>query len=653
VLAVGPRQGRGLLAVAGSTRGSRAGGAGSRRVGQHIPSWPWRPESELDLVSEHRSSPAAGYYEFTRPEVIALIPTTARNVLELGCAGGALGAALKQRQPCRVTGLEYVAEVAQRAEPRLDRVLVGDCEALDLDALFQPGEFDCVVAADVLEHLRDPELFLQRLKPFLAPEATIVASIPNVRNVHVLKSVVEGYWTYQDAGILDRTHLRFFTRREIDAMFARLGCTIEERQSVNEAAVAEWQRLGCPANVSFGPLSISGLPAEEIAELFVIQWLVRSRVVGALSPASDKRPGVSIVMLTWNQLEYTRQCVESVLRHTPQPVELIFVDNGSTDGTREYLKTIPNARVVLNDDNLGFAAGNNQGLTLATGDYVVLLNNDTVVTDGWLDRLIGPMLRDATIGFTGPRSNYVAGPQLVPNVPYTSLEELDSFAAERAASLANGGWPTAFAVGFCLAIRRSVVERIGGLDPRFGSGNFEDNDYCLRAVLAGWKGWIADDAFVHHFGHRTFIGAGIDYVDSMSKNGRLYAQKWGLEIDPQTGAPRYPADFLTSRTFEPATGVYPLPTNVSYVDVTPTLAAYHQGVQLLAAGQASLAVEALEQAIAGAPEVADFHNALGAALFEADRLPEAVTALTRAARLAPDDQSIRDNLNEALQVSGS
>jgi 2-polyprenyl-3-methyl-5-hydroxy-6-metoxy-1,4-benzoquinol methylase len=518
---------------------------------------------------ERRSSPAAGYYEFARPEVVALIPTTARNILEIGCAGGALGAALKARQNCRVTGLEYVAEAAARAEPRLDRVIIGDCETLDLDALFGPGEFDCVVAADVLEHLRDPELLLERLKPFLAPDAAIVASIPNVRNGGVLQSAVEGSWTYQDAGILDRTHLRFFTRREIEAMFARLGCSVDERRSVDEPMMAEWIRLGRPTNISFGALSINGLAEVEIAEFFVVQWLVRARVISPVVVAAPVQPLVSIIVLTWNELEYTRQCVDSVLRHTPQPYELIFVDNGSTDGTQDYVRSIADAKVILNPTNLGFAAGNNQGLTVAAGEFVVLLNNDTIVTAGWLERLLAPMSNDPTIGFVGPRSNQVAGPQLIPNVPYTSVDGLSVFAAERALAQANTGSRTIYLMGFCLAIRRAVIQKIGGLDPRFGAGNFEDNDYCLRAVLAGWTGWIADDAFVHHFGHRTFIGAGIDWVQSLGQNAGMFAEKWGMTIDPESGSPVCPADFFTVHRFEPETGIWPLTPNVSYTEAMP------------------------------------------------------------------------------------
>ena len=601
-----------------------------------------------DSVPARPASPAPNYYEFERPEVVAMIPVNARKVLELGCATGALGAALKRRQSCHVTGIEYVEDVAKRAETRLDRVIVGDVDAMHFDKLFQPCQFDCLVAADVLEHLRDPETVLRRLKPFLSSDATIVTSIPNIRNAAVLQAAVEGHWTYQDAGILDRTHLRFFTRREIDKMFARLGFELEERGAVNDPAIAEWERLGQPTNLSFGALAINGLPANEVREFFVIQWLTRSRVAAPITRRAS-RPKVSIIVLAFNQLEYTRQCIDSILANTRQPYELILVDNASSDGTPDYLRSIGGARVILNSENLGFAAGNNVGLAVASGDYIVLLNNDAVVTEGWLDRLVTPMERDPNIGFVGPRSNYVAGPQLVRDIPYTSMQEMDAYARQRAQTYAGQGSVTGFIVGFCLALRRSVVEKIGGLDPAFGSGNFEDNDYCLRAVLAGWKGWIADDAFVHHYGHRTFIGANIDWQRAMYRNAGVFAEKWGLARAADTGAPIYPDDFLNKRRFDATRDVCALPTSVRYTDVTEALAAYFSGVQLLQAGDANGAIPLLQAAADSSPEFADFHNALGAALCEAGRIVEGVAALNRAVELAPDDQAIRANLQDAMR----
>jgi 2-polyprenyl-3-methyl-5-hydroxy-6-metoxy-1,4-benzoquinol methylase len=236
----------------------------------------------MNLTSVDRPHELDLYFEQDRPEVLALVPLDVHRILELGCAGGRLGLALKRRQRCHITGIDCSAEAAATATVRLDRVIHGDCEAVELETLFQPEAFDCLITADVLEHLRDPEGMLRRLLPFLTADACIVASIPNVRHAGVLEAVAQGHWTYQNQGILDRTHLRYFTRREIDAMFARLDFDVEERRSTDDDdALAEWERLGRPTLPSFGALSVQGLDAEEIREFFVVQWLVRCRATAA------------------------------------------------------------------------------------------------------------------------------------------------------------------------------------------------------------------------------------------------------------------------------------------------------------------------------------------------------------------------------------
>src|SRR5581483_8883767 len=136
-------------------------------------------------IERPRASASAGYYEFERPEVIVLIPPGARRVLEFGCAAGACGARIRRERGAYVVGVELLPE---------------------------PGEFDAILFADVLEHLRDPEAVIERVKPYLAPGGVIVASIPNARNASVVTMLARGDWTYQEAGLMDRTHIHFFTR---------------------------------------------------------------------------------------------------------------------------------------------------------------------------------------------------------------------------------------------------------------------------------------------------------------------------------------------------------------------------------------------------------------------------------------------------------
>ncbi len=249
-------------------------------------------------------------------------------------------------------------------------------------------------------------------------------------------------------------------------------------------------------------------------------------------PEAPPRPVVSIIILALNQLEHTRACLASLAAHTPAPHEVIVVDNGSTDGTKEFLEAWQagqaNHLVIRNRENAGFAAGNNQGLALAKGEVIILLNNDTIVTEGWSHRMLGVLSRHPDTGIVGPMSNFVSGPQLVRQVDYTDTAGLPAFAARLTAEHQGQSLEIARAVGFCLAVRRQVIEAIGGLDDRFGLGNFEDDDFCLRARLAGFRIRVAQDAFVHHTGSQTFKGANINYRDAMRGNWALFKAKWKL-----------------------------------------------------------------------------------------------------------------------------
>jgi 2-polyprenyl-3-methyl-5-hydroxy-6-metoxy-1,4-benzoquinol methylase len=172
-----------------------------------------------------RTTPAAqAYYANPRADVLRHVPRHARSVLDVGCGAGALGAGIKRRQPARVVGVEYVAEQAACARTVLDAVYVGDVATIELP--YAPGSFDCLIYCDVLEHLVDPWATLARHRPLLAPGGTLLVSLPNVQFVGVIAGLLRGRWEYRQRGIMDRTHLRFFTRRSAAAMIACAGYTL-------------------------------------------------------------------------------------------------------------------------------------------------------------------------------------------------------------------------------------------------------------------------------------------------------------------------------------------------------------------------------------------------------------------------------------------
>jgi glycosyltransferase involved in cell wall biosynthesis/Flp pilus assembly protein TadD len=252
-----------------------------------------------------------------------------------------------------------------------------------------------------------------------------------------------------------------------------------------------------------------------------------------LPPTGDEL--ASIIIPCCNELDYTKLCVESVLRHSREPFELIFVDNGSIDGTAAYLQEMRDrngsarAVIIRNDSNRGFAAACNQAVACARGTYVVFLNNDTVVTSGWLARMIAWALRDwPRVGLVGPMSNYAPPPQRAVN-DYPTLDAMEAFAANHCRAHAGKGMRVERLTGFCLLARREVLHQVGGFDERFGSGFFEDDDLCLRAAQAGFQLILAQDVFVHHFGSRTFKGLGIDGREQLKKNLEQFREKWGDE----------------------------------------------------------------------------------------------------------------------------
>jgi GT2 family glycosyltransferase/tetratricopeptide (TPR) repeat protein len=241
----------------------------------------------------------------------------------------------------------------------------------------------------------------------------------------------------------------------------------------------------------------------------------------------------SIIVLCCNQLEYTRLCLESVRRCTRPPYELVLIDNGSTDGTAEYLEEVRQApgpwRVVVlrNEHNVGFPAGCNQGLAQARGRYVVFLNNDTVLTEGWLEGLVRAALRDwPLVGLVGAVTNASRAPQQVP-VDYRGLEGVEAFSARRLRDFAGQALEVERLTGFCLLARREVLERVGCFDERFGLGFFDDDDVCVRVRQAGFRLRVAQDVFVHHFGSRTFTALGVDHRQLLQENFERFRDKWG------------------------------------------------------------------------------------------------------------------------------
>lgn len=181
------------------------------------------------------------YYDDPRPDIQALILAAGRRLLDVGCASGALAAALKESGAAYVAGIEQHPVATGKARGRLDALVEGDLMTAPIP--FSKGEFDYVIFADVLEHLVDPEAAVQRFLPYLSSAGRMVVSVPNMRFYLVLLRLLVDRWSYTDHGIRDRTHLRIFTRRSLVAMLASCGLSVE-RLERNYRLIEDQSRIG-------------------------------------------------------------------------------------------------------------------------------------------------------------------------------------------------------------------------------------------------------------------------------------------------------------------------------------------------------------------------------------------------------------------------
>ena len=238
----------------------------------------------------------------------------------------------------------------------------------------------------------------------------------------------------------------------------------------------------------------------------------------------------SIVVLSYNGLEeVTRPCIESIMKNTPLGTyELVLVDNASADGSAAYFEALraqyDHVTLCINQQNKGYAGGNNDGMRVAKGAYIVLLNNDTLVPSGWLDRLLGLLKSNENVGLVGPVTNSAGNEQ---RIEITGLNE-SNFEQRIAPYLERqrAQWFTTERLSFyCVGMKRAVMERVGFLDERFGLGMFEDDDYCIRVRNAGYALAVIEDCYVYHKGSVSFGKLSVDsYRELFEKNRALFNQ---------------------------------------------------------------------------------------------------------------------------------
>ena len=442
-----------------------------------------------------------GYHNLLRQELLDIIPTSVKKILDLGCGTGELGKALKKRQACHVTGIELSKEAIAVAEKNLDRAVRDNINRYD--PALEKIKYDCLIFGDILEHLISPWAVMIQWAKMLTQDGVVIASIPNIAHRTIREQLERGIFRYETAGILDITHLRFFTKTSICQLFYRAGLKITD---------------------------IKPHPSAENP----IQWLVT-----ACKPQEKAvAPIATIMILSYNGWRFTKKCIESIKERTHAPHKILVIDNGSTDGTVQHLRDDRDIFHIENSCNHGFSRGFNIGLEVLDTPFFVLSNSDVIVTPDWLKNMVQHMLADKELMLLGPRSNFVSGPQEIPNCNFKSDEEMVKYAM----AIKDGQRQTLTyhfrIVFFFVLMRAAALQRVGYLDENFVKSNFEDDDYCLRVAKRKLKAAYDNTVFIYHWGRASFKENKSDWKGEMETNKAIFMKKHGLKAyGPATPIP--------------------------------------------------------------------------------------------------------------------
>jgi GT2 family glycosyltransferase len=234
------------------------------------------------------------------------------------------------------------------------------------------------------------------------------------------------------------------------------------------------------------------------------------------------------------------------------------VDNGSSDGSAEFLAAQPDVQLIRNAENLGAPQARNQGIPLARGQWIGFLDNDVMVTPGWLGRMLWHGAVDPRVGCVCPMADRAAHGQQVPYEGGASPAEVAAFAARQALEHARRGLYKTIFPSFCVLVRRDVVERIGGFDARFSPWGFEDDDFSLRARLAGFRSRLALDVFVRHEAYGNDAAKADRHSRLLTRNWERFVEKWSRGAAPAYGEYAF-LEPVFQRSWEPQDLFVPLP----------------------------------------------------------------------------------------------
>ena len=239
---------------------------------------------------------------------------------------------------------------------------------------------------------------------------------------------------------------------------------------------------------------------------------------------------ISIVLLTYSNLELTKQCLYHIRKYATEPYELIVVTNGSTAETIEYLQKMEGAILISNLENLGIARGYNQGAEVASGKHILFMSQYSLLTKNSLSSMRRCLQLQKNAAMVGPVSNDVSGHQRI-TIPYQELSEMEGFAWKNHNENLGAMKQVFRLLSHCLLVEKQSYQDIGGFDEIFGLETYEDDDLCLRAINNGYTLHIALDAFVHYVNPLSLPTAdSACYFKQLAENRQKAIDKWGFDI---------------------------------------------------------------------------------------------------------------------------
>jgi 2-polyprenyl-3-methyl-5-hydroxy-6-metoxy-1,4-benzoquinol methylase len=456
------------------------------------------------LPKYHRDRVRWGDGSGTHARLLNLVGFNKR-VLEVGCSSGYLSQVMQQRG-CEVTGVEVDAHAAERARLFCQRVIVGDIEEMAWESVLGDERFDVITFGDVLEHLRAPEAVLKELGRYLAPDGYIVVSLPNVAHASVRLSLLLGRFEYTSLGVLDESHLRFYTRETARQLLTSSGYRIDDVFAVSEPVPAELVEEVLQQHPQLSRAGLQEVLAEEDAQAF--QYVLRAMPLA--EDAAAKRVEGTEAVLTLGVILFPRdddaQILDGLAALAVEGVALrqVIVVAGTEPVAQEGKPGVDWTWQARQPEERE-AQALNKAVAAIDADVVLILDEGLAPQAGALSALVERFSADETIGVVGGQVLALdqpvvlqAGAFLAPPVAQVDYQgagrQADDAALEEALEVD-------LVLAEALALRRSVWQSLEGFDEGY-LGHFFDADFCARAWGAGYRVVIEPEAHFRSFGFR-------------------------------------------------------------------------------------------------------------------------------------------------------